>query len=233
MRARHLTLVVVAGVVVSGGLVAWRAEAQKAGVVNPQLAPKAPPTATTKALDPGAELGCPDRDNDGHRAASCGGDDCDDNDPRRNPGMREVCDPQGRDEDCNACTVGEVVAGGVGGDADRDYDGVPSAACTNPLGTASPRACDGIPRLVVVDGDRVRGADCDDRNAMLVPGAMFCAKPFADTIQVCTTSATGLPSLPKSALTSYDPRTATATASCPAGTRCLPQPNGTGVCSKP
>jgi hypothetical protein len=61
-----------------------------------------------------ADLGaCVDMDNDGHPSAACGGDDCDDNNPRRNPSAREVCDPMGVDEDCNGCTVS---GGGLDGD---------------------------------------------------------------------------------------------------------------------
>lgn len=44
---------------------------------------------------------CPDNDGDGYTDASCGGDDCDDNDAQRNPGLTEVCD-DGRDNDCDA-----------------------------------------------------------------------------------------------------------------------------------
>lgn len=34
---------------------------------------------------------CPDADGDGHRAATCGGDDCNDMDPRVHPGVAETC----------------------------------------------------------------------------------------------------------------------------------------------
>lgn len=42
---------------------------------------------------------CPDADGDGHRASSCGGDDCDDADASRFPGAPEVCD--GVDSNCD------------------------------------------------------------------------------------------------------------------------------------
>ena len=62
---------------------------------------------------------CLDEDGDGHEAASCGGDDCDDTDPTRYPGATEICDLD--DEDCNDATFG----------ADADGDGYESSACCN------------------------------------------------------------------------------------------------------
>ena len=62
---------------------------------------------------------CVDGDGDGHRAASCGGDDCDDADPTRYPTATEMCD--GDDEDCNDATFG----------ADSDSDGFESSGCCN------------------------------------------------------------------------------------------------------
>ena len=77
----------------------------------------------------------PDADGDGAVAAECGGDDCDDTDPLRAPALPEVCDLEGRDEDCDPSTVGE---------RDDDGDGVVDARCCN--------------------GDRC-GLDCDDARA--------------------------------------------------------------------
>ncbi len=82
----------------------------------------------------------PDADGDGHRAAECGGDDCDDADANRFPGNPEVCDPS-HDEDCVLTTVGT---------RDQDHDGEDSIACCNtPPGTTAP-SC---------------GTDCDDARA--------------------------------------------------------------------
>ena len=113
---------------------------------------------------------CVDRDNDGHPSAACGGDDCDDDNPRRNPSAREVCDAMGVDEDCNPCTVGEALPGGVGGDGDRDEDGFASTSCFNRLSPGQPRpTCagstpDGGARVdrVSISASEVRGVDCDD-----------------------------------------------------------------------
>jgi hypothetical protein len=51
-------------------------------------------------------VACVDRDGDGHLSASCGGDDCDDNDSNRYPGNVEVLDAADHDEDCDVNTHG-------------------------------------------------------------------------------------------------------------------------------
>jgi len=48
------------------------------------------------------------------------GDDCDDVDPNRHPGMTEVCDSD--DEDCDTTTFGN---------RDQDGDGFVDSACCN------------------------------------------------------------------------------------------------------
>lgn len=62
----------------------------------------------------------PDADGDGYAAVACGGNDCDDTDPERSPGLTEICDAQGNDEDCDTSTVG---------DRDLDGDGYIDAMC--------------------------------------------------------------------------------------------------------
>ncbi|MFO0682232.1 MAG: MopE-related protein [Sandaracinus sp.] len=91
--------------------------------------------------DAGPDAACVDEDGDGHRAASCGGDDCDDADAARYPGNTESCDPDGHDEDCDPTTVGP---------RDADGDGATDAACCNGA------SC---------------GEDCDDAQASVHVGA--------------------------------------------------------------
>jgi alpha-tubulin suppressor-like RCC1 family protein len=86
-----------------------------------------------------------DRDGDGYDALENGGDDCDDNDARINPGATEVCDPDHRDEDCNPNTVGE----------DADGDGFINSNCCN----------------VDEEQNLICGNDCDDTNREIYPDA--------------------------------------------------------------
>lgn len=69
---------------------------------------------------------CVDADHDGYQSATCGGTDCDDDNPNRNPGRTEVCDIDGVDEDCDPETIA-----GPGRDGDADGDGYISARCWN------------------------------------------------------------------------------------------------------
>lgn len=66
---------------------------------------------------------CEDRDGDGYKSLTCGGDDCDDRDPNRYPGNTEICDANGIDEDCDPRTVGAV---------DNDGDGFISRCAGEP-----------------------------------------------------------------------------------------------------
>ena len=86
-----------------------------------------------------------DADGDGHRAAECGGDDCDDSDHNRFPGNSEVCDAL-HDEDCDLATVGT---------RDMDGDGFQSNACCNAV-LGNPTVC---------------GNDCDDSLRSVNPQA--------------------------------------------------------------
>ncbi|MFK7986340.1 MAG: MopE-related protein [Sandaracinaceae bacterium] len=89
-------------------------------------------------------MGCdePDRDGDGARAIECGGDDCDDSDPRRFPDNPEVCDAAGLDEDCNPETLGP----------DGDGDGAVSTVC-----------------CAMEEGGLRCGLDCDDARMEVNP----------------------------------------------------------------
>lgn len=105
------------------------------------VAGTAPCAATCdEAADSCPSCEVPDSDGDGHDAVACGGDDCDDEDAAAFPGNLEVCDEDGRDEDCDPVTLGPDEDGdhhypedccngaNCGGDCDDDRPGVnPSA----------------------------------------------------------------------------------------------------------
>ena len=93
--------------------------------------------------------GCADEDRDGHAAAACGGDDCDDADPNRHPSATEICDTD--DEDCNDSTFG----------ADADGDSFESSACCNGPGNCGPDCDD---RFVTVNPLAVEACNGVDEN---------------------------------------------------------------------
>jgi hypothetical protein len=71
-----------------------------AGVdVEPDEGPTDAATPDSATPDTGPVDEACDRDRDGYRAVACGGDDCNDDDPRVNPGAREGCSFV--DEDCD------------------------------------------------------------------------------------------------------------------------------------
>lgn len=92
-----------------------------------------------------------DSDGDGHLRHACGGDDCDDNDPRVHGGAVEVCDADGLDEDCDPSTI--YNAGPGANDGDRDGDGYVDVRCFN----------------IRDDGTENRGTDCDDTAPTINP----------------------------------------------------------------
>jgi hypothetical protein len=105
------------------------------------------------SLDLGVDLGaasdaggdgpvvCPDADDDGHTSALCGGDDCDDADPARNPDEAEVCNG-GIDDDCDGradADDGVCVPCGAGftGPGDGDCTDVNECAVVSACGAAA------------------------------------------------------------------------------------------------
>lgn len=92
-----------------------------------------------------------DCDGDGHASIARGGDDCDDQDPRRYPGNVEIAND--RDEDCDPTTI-------AGRDGDRDGDGFIDARVCNPDFSPSARR-----------GATICGTDCDDSQRWRHPGA--------------------------------------------------------------
>ncbi|OGQ24060.1 MAG: hypothetical protein A2138_11235 [Deltaproteobacteria bacterium RBG_16_71_12] len=136
----------------------------------------------------------PDQDGDGSEAIACGGDDCDDLDAARAPGMFEVCDAADHDEDCNQATFGV---------RDTDGDGALDAGCRN-VGddgaiASSGDDCDDARRDVhpsqaeVCDG---RDNDCDGEvdDGVLITLYRDAdgdghGDPLADTLAWCTLAA--------------------------------------------
>jgi len=85
-----------------------------------------------------------DKDGDAHEDIALGGDDCDDQDPRRFPGNPEIADRAGHDEDCNPRTFGK---------RDADGDGYYAAwACNRDQ-----------------SGRSFCGTDCNDRDPSIHP----------------------------------------------------------------
>jgi alpha-tubulin suppressor-like RCC1 family protein len=96
----------------------------------------------------------PDFDLDNYVARECEGPDCDDSRSDCRPKGREICDPEGRDEDCNTETFNEVISE-KNVDGDNDRDGFVSAECRN---------------VDAVTGKVYRGPDCNDRDISFKPG---------------------------------------------------------------
>lgn len=178
-----------------------------------------------------------DVDGDGFASSRCGGPDCNDDDRYTFPGNNERCDgtlhsgqsAANHDEDCNPLTiVGDAM------DGDADGDGFISPRCANPLPPSF--TLYGDTRRVRATSSHVLGADCDDDNAAIVPGAMSCVDDT--TVRVCLKSglvakALADPRYPPSAVVpSNDLAFGAIRLRCPSGTRCLTQPNGTGVCAR-
>lgn len=137
-----------------------------------------------------------DLDNDGHTAASEGGDDCDDLNPYVNPGVNEKCKEYNllsgddgklyvwnsslADEDCDYCTVASK---GSFSDGDLDKDGLIDCKCYNlPIDSIKIELC--FPRLdtwssmaTVKLANNImltHGVDCDDNNPALTANSQKC-----------------------------------------------------------
>lgn len=199
---------------------------------------------------------CTDGDGDGHSsfANNCG-DDCADNDGNRFPGNPEVCDTGTHDEDCDALTFGAKDVDGDGYTSSAccnvDLAGARHCGtdCDDSNASVHPGAsevCNGVDDncnhqideglLVSLhhdgDGDGAGAAgcvrlvcpgaqgfvsnadDCDDTQNALRGGSQACGQGGDPAhIYVC------------------DPGGSWRAAACPAGTRCIAQPNGTALCN--
>ncbi|MCB9634583.1 MAG: hypothetical protein H6721_20860 [Sandaracinus sp.] len=111
----------------------------------------------------------PDADGDGAIAIECGGDDCDDGDPKRRPGAAELCDLEGVDEDCDDATFGT---------RDADNDGFVDARCCN--GEACGNDCDdGRPGVNPATSEVCDGFD-NDCDGSVDEGVMVAGYRDAD-----------------------------------------------------
>lgn len=120
---------------------------------EPICASAAHPACPGRACDE-ASKSCdcndPDRDHDGYASTGCAVPDeadCDDDDSSVHPGAAELCDPDGRDEDCDPRTFGSK---------DQDGDHAIDQACWNE---------DAEHEL------RYAGTDCRDDSAQFSPSA--------------------------------------------------------------
>jgi len=141
---------------------------------------------------------CPDADGDGHTLASCGGDDCNDNDPTIYPGAPENCG-DGIDNNCDgkadcadaACATDTTCAACVAGDQDGDGYSTAGGTCgpvdcddTDPnvhpgameICDGKDSNCDGFKPSSETDADAdgvpVCGGDCDDNDPARYPGSV-------------------------------------------------------------
>jgi hypothetical protein len=162
----------------------------------------------------------PDADGDGHMRLECpGGDDCDDWDPGRFPGLPEVCDPAGKDEDCNPLTTGHK---------DDDRDGFSDIVCRNVVKVSADRPTRSLPALTkAAELVFYGGTDCDDKNPLVGPNTQICD---GTGVKVCSpvTVARNV-KIPLDARFSFQWRRF----GCGASQSCVAQPNGSGVCVGP
>jgi MYXO-CTERM domain-containing protein len=140
---------------------------------------------------------CVDADGDGHRAASCGGGDCDDADPTVHPGAFEPCDSP-RDLDCQPaleCPTGTRCDGASGLCVSTCFEGgcADGFTCT-PEGLCTETACalraEPCPAGTICRGGECR-APCEGvvcpRGQVCAGGACIdpCAGVVCPTNQVC------------------------------------------------
>lgn len=187
---------------------------------------------------------CLDMDMDGHRAATCGGDDCDDADAAVHPGAFEPCD-SARDLDCMPpveCPSGTMCDTESGLCATACFEGACAAGFTcTASGLCTEAAC-AARTEPCPDGTICRAGACvDPCDGVVCPGRLaciggacidLCLGVICPSMQVCVADRPGAVTLCGPACTCTD---IAATSLCPAGTTCDPRAgSGTmGLCVDP
>ncbi len=133
--------------------------------------------------DEGCLPACRDDDGDGHQAASCGGDDCNDLDSRIFPGAAEVCD-DGLDNDCDG-SIDLADADCItctDADADGHFTTVSNPSCgpNDDCDDSDPAAYPGAPETGAAP---CKDYNCDDAIACIAPPS--CT---ANEIGMCSNS---------------------------------------------
>lgn len=111
-----------------------------------------------------------DRDMDGFYATSCGGNDCDDMNAMRNPGLAEVCGNR-VDDDCSSATPDDTqTTYYVDCDGDRYASSTTGSmrVCTAPA--SPPSGCTETSRAWTTRAPTAPNVDCNPRNADVSPG---------------------------------------------------------------
>jgi MYXO-CTERM domain-containing protein len=187
---------------------------------------------------------CLDMDGDGHRAATCGGDDCDDADPAVHPGAFEPCDAT-RDLDCMppvACPSGTMCDASSGLCATACFEGACAAGYTCTAdGLCTESACAALPEPCPSGTICRAGACVDPCDGVVCPGRLaciggacidLCLGVICPSMQICVADRPGAVTLCGPACTCTDIAT---TSLCPAGTACDARPGSgtTGLCVDP
>lgn len=172
---------------------------------------------------------CIDADGDGHRAASCGGSDCNDMDPRIHPGAFEPCDAT-EDLDCQpmaACPEGTRCDPASGLCANECFEGGCSEGFTCSAGGFCTESACAMRTEPCPDGTICRGGACvEPCEGVVCPRGEICAGGscldpcqgvVCPAMQVCIADRPGALTICGPACTCLD---LPSTSLCEAGTVC-------------